>query len=56
MYLNLARECFSSGYDAVGEKLLKLVIKSKNKALGVSKLLKKFKVGISFIKFKYLKL
>ena len=50
MYLNLARECFSSGYDAVGEKLLKLVIKSKNKTLEVSKLLKEIQSRNKFYK------
>lgn len=50
MYLNLARECFSSGYDAVGEKLLKLVIKSKNKTLEVSKLLKEIQSRKKFYK------
>ena len=50
MYLNLARECFSSGYDTVGEKLLKLVIKSKNKTLKVSKLLKEIQSRKKFYK------
>lgn len=50
MYLNLARECFSSGYDTVGEKLLKLVIKNKNKTLKVSKLLKEIQSRKKFYK------